>query len=572
MGGYNTSGVRKSYMYISNGTDPLARYDGTSLETYAGIPAPTNLSASRVASGLTSGTITYYAQVTALNSIGETVGSTEAEITVNKSRDSWVQATDKITWSWTASPGADRYQLYITDQSAFENLLDADIPATTTTFTDDGSREINEYVQPPEVNLVDPTDTTGTTSAPKFKSMCVSGNRIWATNDSNNMYTVFWSGTGRNIGTFSDFYGGGSINLEAGGREIPIKVVHFQSGQGLGRATVLCKTPDGAGAVWQLTMDSVTVGDTTFSIPSAQKIVGSVGTESINGTLAVGNDIGFPNRRGWFSLGTQVNYLNVLRTNERSSMIRPYWRSLISSKMDGVASYYRDAKVFISVPTSTDGNTKTVIYDTERSNWSVDWTIGAKQFFEYTDTAGNTHFLFIPTTGNRLVELSENYLGDFGAPFNQSYISPLLSVSKKKTDLLDLQEAILELAKPRGTIKFQVLGIGKDNNFTTLASKTISSSTFGADTGVGSDLFDGFHLSSTNDSVAGGAGLWAISFNAAPSSFRQSTTKSAIRKRAKIYALQFKVYSTSGDTDYTILSLQAKGRLLQRRLPSQWVN
>lgn len=550
---------KKSYLYISNGTDTLTRYNGTTLETYSEINAPTSLTASLVASGLTSGTFTYYAQVTALNTIGETQGSTEMSITVNKQRDSWDSTKDKITWSWAASAGAERYQLYLSDEIGHENLLDASI--TGTNFTDDGSLEINPYVETPDAN---------TTSAPKFKSMTISGNRIWATNNDNDRYAVYWSGTGVDMGTFSDFYGGGTIWLERGGREVPVKVVHYQSGTGEGRATVLAKTPDGQGAVWQLTLDSVTVGDTSFVVPAAQKVVGSVGTESISGTLATGNDIAFPNRRGWFSLGMERQFFNVLRTNERSSLIRPYWRSLISSDIENVAAYFYDAKIFISVPTATGGNDKIIIYDTERSNWAVDWSIGAKQFFEYTDTTGNSHFLFIPTTGTKLIELNENTLGDLGAPFNQSYISPLIPVSKKKTDILDLQEVILELSKPKGVIKFQVLGIGKDNSFTTLGTKTITS--FGANTGIGSDLWDNMYASSTQTSARGGIGAWATYFTASPSTFTQSTTKAAIRKRAKIYAIQFKVFSTAGDTDYTILSLQAKGRLIPRRLPSSWVN
>lgn len=559
MGGYNSSGVFKNYLYIANGTDTLARYDGSTLETYSEISAPANLTASLVTSGLSSGTFTYYAQVTALNAVGETVGSTEASITCNKKRDTWVAATDKgISWRWDAVSGASRYQLYISDESGKEQLLSS---TTNTNLTDDGSIEVNPYVEPPLQN---------TTSAPKFKSMCISGNRIWATNDPNSKYTVYFSGVGRYIGNFSDFYGGGWINLERGGRETPISVVHYQSGQGAGRATVLCKTPDGQGAVWQIDIDTATVGDTTFSIPSAQKVIGSFGTESISGTVSTMNDIAFPNRRGWFFLGPEKQYYGILRTREGSSNIRPYWRSLVSNKISDIAAYFYDAKLFISVPTSSTGNDKTIVYDTERGNWAVDWSIGAKQFLEYTDSSGNSHFLYIPLSGTKLIEISENYLNDLGTAFNQSYISPLIPVSKKKTDLLDLKEAILELARPRGVVKFQVLGIGKDNSFTTLATKTITN--FGANTGVGSDLAGDFFATSTNDNSSGGAGSWAVYYTSTPSTFTQSITKAAIKKRAKIYAIQFKVYATNADTDYTILSLQAKGRLIERRLPSAWVN
>lgn len=549
------------YLYISNGTDALARYNGTVLSKYTEIAAPANLTASLVASGLSSGSYTYYAEVTALNDVGETVGSTEASITCDKPRDEWVAATDKgISWSWDAVATATRYQLYIADESGDETLLTS-IESGVVNYTDDGSLDLNPYIEPPEQN---------TTSAPKFVSMCVSGNRIWGTKDPNDLYKVYFSGTGQFLGTFSDFYGGGWINLEKGGRETPISVKHYQSGAGSGVATVLCKTPDGRGAVWQITIATATVGDTSFSIPSATKVVGSVGTESVNGVVATNNDIAFPNRKGWYFLGPEKNYYGILRTNEGSSNIRPYWRSLAGSKISDICAYFYDAKIFISVPSSSAGNDKIVIYDTERRNWIVDWSLGAKQFLEYTDSNNETRFLFIPLSGNKLVEISDKLLNDKGTAFNQSYISPLIPVSKVKTDIMNLQEVILELGRPRGAIKFQVLGIGKNDSITTIATKTITD--FGSNTGVGTDLPGKFYPTSTNSSVSGGAGSWAIYLTASPSTFNLSSLKSAIKKRAKLYAIQFKVYSTTADTDFSILSIQAKGRLISRRLPSSWAN
>lgn len=546
------------YLYIANGTDPLARYNGTSLSTYTEIDAPANLTASRVASGLTSGTYVYYAEVTALNDVGETVGSTEASITVNKDRDTWTASTDKVVWYWNAVATASRYQVYLSDESGDEALVTS---TTNTNWTDDGSLAINPYVVPPESN---------TTSAPKFKSMCMSGNRIWATNDDNNRYMVYFSGTGAYLGNFSDFYGGGWINLEKGGRETPITVKHYQTGGGSGVATILCKTPDGRGAIWQIDISTATVGDTSFSIPSATKIIGSFGTESILGTVSTDNDIMYPNRKGWYSLGPEKNYYGILRTRELSSNIRPDWSNIISSNVDDIASYYFDAKVFISVPTSTTGNDKIVIYDMERRNWAWSWSNGAKQFLDYTDSNGNTHFLYIPASGEKLIELSENYLGDLGAAFSQSYISPLLPISKNETDMMILKDVVLELGRPKGSINFSILGIGKDTSFTTLASTTVSN--FGSNTGMGSDLLGDFFATSTNDNSSGGADSWAVYYTDTPQTFTQAITKKAIKKRAKLYAIQFKVTSSTADTYYSILKIQARGTLVQRRIPSSWIS
>ena len=545
------------YLYIANGTDSLARYDGSVLTTYTQISAPANLGAS-ITSGLTSGSFTYYAEVTALNAVGETVGSTEASKTVNKKRDTWTAGTDKLTWYWDTVATATRYQLYLADESGYETLLTS---TTDLSYTDDGTLDLNTYVEPPLQN---------TTGAPKFISMCVSNNRVWATNDTNSKYTVYFSGTGQFISNFSDFYGGGWINLEKGGRELPISVKHYQTGSGAGSATVLCRTPDGRGAVWQLTISTATVGDTSFSVPSATKVVGSFGTESVLGVVQTENDIAFPNRKGWFSLGPEKNYYGILRTREKSSNIRPYWRSLWGGKISTICAYFYDAKIFISVPSSSSGNDRTIIFDTERGNWAVDWSIGAKQFFEYTDTNNKTHLLYIPLSGTKLIEISENSLNDLGTAFYQSYVSPLLPVSKTKTDILNLKEAIVELGRPQGSINFQILGVSKSNNFTSLATRTITD--FGADTGVGSDLAGDFFATSTNDNSKQVAAAWAVYFTKTPTTYAQAITKAAIKKRAKIYALQFKVYSTTASTLFSLLSLQAKGKLLPRRLPSAWTD
>lgn len=546
------------FLYIANGTDPLARYNGTVLTKYTALATPTGLSASRVASGLTSGVYAYYAEVTALNGVGETVGSTEASITVNKMRDSWTATTDKVVWSWGAVSGVSQYQLYLSDESGKEELLAA---TTSTNFTDDGSLAINPYVVP---------SLTDTSAAPKFKSMVVSGNRIWATNDVNDKYKVYFSGTGQFLGNFSDFYGGGWINLEKGGREMPVAVKHYQTGQGEGSPTVLCNTPDGRGAVWQLSISTATVGTTSFSVPAATKVVGSFGTESILGVVNTGNDIAFPNRKGWFNLGPQTGYFGLLRTSERSSIIRPYWRNLISSKISGICSYFYDAKIFISVPTSSTGNDRTIIFDTERGNWAVDWTIGAKQFLEYTDTSGNTHFLYIPTSGTKLIELSPNYLNDLGTVFNQSYLSPLIPISEDKTDVFSLQEAVVELGRPKGSINFQILGISKDGSFSAIGTSTITS--FASNTGVGTDLAGELYPSETQASASGGDGAWAIYLLSSPESYAQTITKRGIRKKARLYAIQFKVSSTTADTSFSILSIQARGTVISRRMPSNWLN
>lgn len=530
------------YLYIANGTDNLARYDGTVLTTYASMVSPANLAASRIASGLSSGTYTYYAEVTVLNAVGESTPSSEVSINVNKARDSWVATTDKgISWSWSTVASATAYQLYMSDASGRERLL---YSGPDNFFVDDGSIEPNVYVETPEDN---------TTTGPKFKAMTVSGNRIWATYDPANKYKVYWSGTGTDIGKFSDFYGGGWVNLEKGGREMPTTVVHYQSGQGTGTVTVLCRTPEGKGSIWQINIESLTVGSTQFSVPTVSKIVGSFGTDSIQGVVATNNDILFPNKRGVYSLGPEKNYYGILRTNELTTKIRPYWRSLVGSLMDDVCGYFFDSKVFFSVPTTSSGNTKTIIYDLERLNWTVEWSIAARSFSEYTDSDGTTHFLYVPVTGTKLIEMSENIQGDLGVAFSTLYVSGRMPLAKLWKDFMKVSKVFIKLGSPRGAIDFSVSGTQKSSPFASIGAATITATT--ANTGLGWDLLGSIKLGDTSGT---------------PETFSDSSDAHYIQIRKKMRDIQFSLATNSYDADYVLQGIIVEGNLIKVNPPSTW--
>jgi hypothetical protein len=527
------------YMYIANGTDALTRYNGTVLTTYTSLNAPTGLQG-LASSSLSGSGFTYYTEVTALNDVGETVGSTEASCTVSKARDGWI-SNDSITWSWNAVSTANRYQLYLSDEQGDETLL---ISTTALSYVDDGSLTINPYVITPLQN---------TTSAPKFKSMCVSGNRIWATNNDEDMYKVYFSGTGQFIGTFSDFYGGGWIDLEKGGREVPQVVVHYQSGQGEGRLTTLCKTPEGKGAVWQIQVTNLSVGSSSFSVPAATKVVGSFGTQSILGVVQTDNDIMFPNKRGWFNLGPKAQYYGVLRTQEISAKIRTYWKSLIGSKIGGICAYFFDAKVFISVPTTSAGNTRTIILDTERSNWTVEWTIGAKEFIEYTDSSGVSHLLYIPTTGTQLIEINDSFQGDLGVAFSTDYTSGRYQLDKLWKEFARVDKVFFKLGSPRGVISVEVSGSEKKGGFRGLKSATITPEY--SLSGLGYDVMGTVELGAT-------AGVTSL--------FSDSADLRYVAVRKKLRDIQFRITTSNIDANYTLLGIIMEGRPLKVAPPRTW--
>lgn len=531
----------KSNLYITNGVNNLTRYNGITLSQYTALSAPSGINLNRTT--LTAGSFNLYYQVTALNDVGETEGSTEATITVNKVRNAWAGG-EKITISWSSVTGATRYQVYYSDQTGYEVLLGS---TTSTSFDDDGTIQENPYIEVPDAN---------TTAAPKFRQMELSGSRIWATQDPVNPWRVYFSGTGVNQGIFSDFYGGGYIDLEQGGRDRPVAVVHFRTGKGDSVATVLCSSPEGRGSIWQISLESITVGETTFTVPSAIKIVGSVGANAPYGVVKAGDNIFFSNKKGIFALRNKAQLFNVLSTDELSSPIRPSYRAFAGNYIDTISGYYHEGKVYYSIPRSTR-NDSIMIYDIERNNWNYYWTIGAKQFMEYTDSSGTSYLLGVPVTGNQLFQFTESVATDLGVKFNTSYISGLLPISRDKTEFGRNTETFFEFGRPRGVIKCEVSGIDYKEGFKLLGSKTINVEDTSSTVDFTSGLF-GEYSFSDDDEI--------------PTTFTQATIKKRIKVPKPINAIQYHVYSDQADTDYTILSIQTKGTITPTRPPTRWTN
>jgi len=527
-----------SILFITNGTDNMVQYNGTTtLATYASLSAPGTVTPTR--NVLTAGSYTMYYQVTALNAVGETTASAEASITVNKIRDNWA-ATETISLAWNAVVGATRYQIYWADESGHEAYIDS---VTTNSYIDDASMQQNPYVIVPNDN---------TTTAPKFRQMELSGNRIWGTGDITNPYRVHYSGVGTFIAYFSEWYGGGWVDLDKGGRETPIAVKHYRNGKGDSAATVLCNNPEGEGTIWQITLESVTVGATSFTIPIPVKVVGSIGTITPLGVVKVGNGLMFPNKQGVFTLSNAPQLLNVLATQEKSQLIRPSYRGMNQALIANVCGIYHDAKVFYSCAVGTENDT-TFIFDYERKNWNWSWNFGAKQWFKSTDTSGKTHLLYIPPTGGQIVEVSESFNTDFGDPIKTSYISGLMAFDKDTTTFAKVKEAIITIGRLKGIILVEVLGIEAKRGFSTVGSKQVSDSS--SSIMFVESIFGSYRFSHRDG---------------APKTFAQANVKKRIRVGKKLNKVQLHISSANAGTEFTILDYQFTGSIIPTSLPSSW--
>jgi hypothetical protein len=539
-----------AFLYIANGTDNLIRFNGTStLQVYSQLSAPSTPTVTKTGLGSTTYTASY--RIAAVNEVGETPGSTAATVGISKTRDNWTAGTDFITVTWPKVTNAVGYNIYYLDDTngGTEHRYIASVnqpSGGTVSFTDTGEASIpmNNFVVVP---------TGNTTTGPTFSQMELSGNRIWATLDPNNPYRVYWSGAGPNIGAFSEFSGGGYIDLEKGGRERPTAVVHYRDGKGGAYATVFTSDLEGNGSTWQISLEAVSIGNISFALPVAIKIVGSIGSDAPLSVVKVRNDIQFFNRRGWYSLRSKAQMLNLLSTDEISANIRPDIEQMTGTALDGVCAYYYQSKVFCSMPYGSTANNRIYINDTERYNWSGPWTFGVERFFEYADSNGNNHLLAVPVNGERLIEIADNIEGDLGVAFETKYVSGLYPIDADRNAFAKIRYVYFEFNNPVGDIQVSILGTEKKRGFSNLKTVTISDTVSNA--GYGTQKFSSAQFSDTSIE---------------PNTFAQASVKKRIRVNKLLNNIQFVVTTNQSKSDYTLLNIQAKGFIIPTGDPQRW--
>lgn len=534
-----------SRLYLGNGTDAMAYVDISTLTitTFTALAVPGSLVAP-TRSGLAAGSYNAYYKITAVNTIGESVASAEMSVSggINKTRDNWTVGTDYLTMSWGSVAGATRYNIYYSDAPGVEVFLDS---SATTSYIDTGVATPNPYQEAPTV------DTSG---GPKYQYLALSGNRLWATRDPNNPYRVGWTGTGQYLGAFNPFYGGGYIDLNKGGDERPEAIVHFRDGRGNSVATVLTSNPNGSGSTWHVSLTTLTVDTLVIVIPQAYQQQGSVGTRSPRGVVEYDDSVYYPSPKGFQVVGSKQSILNVLVTSEVSGNIRPDVRSINNLYANNICGYAYDGRIYWSLPYASTTNNQTWVLDLERGGvWSLYWSVGVKQFFEYTDSGGVIRLLAVPVSGTKLIEFSRTVSGDSGTAFSTNLESGMIHWDDNHTSWAYIQKVYCEIADPRGNPNFTVSGTQKGKNFSTLG--TISITNITSDSDMSSDLMSDFLLSDSNN---------------APSTFTQASVKKYVRINKLLNNLKWQFTSSAINTEYTPIQVVIKGVILPTSDPAEY--
>lgn len=532
------------YLYLTTGVDLMTRYDGsTTLIVYSTLSTPTGVAATKTGLGAT--TYTYYYKVAAVNAVGFSAASTADSEAVSLTRDNWDSTSNFVTVTWTTVASATRYDIYISENN-LDFLYVGSTLSTELSFKDDGTAPVIP-------STTAPTDNT-TTGPPVEELSNIGSIRMFGVRDTEDRHRVWYSGGLLNsAGSFTNGDDAGYLQLDPGGKFIPVKAVDYRDGKGTPLATIWCKSADGQGAIYQMSFDSFTVGDVSITVPSVYKLPGSRGTPAPGSVVNVLNDYMFYNNQAFYNLGSRAQFLNLLSTDEASANIRPTVKS-ISMGEENIAAVYFDAKVYFSVPYGGSDNNAVTIFDTERKAWLPKaFTIGFKKFLRYTDTTGVNRLLAVKPGDSQLSEISSGIQGDYGLPFNTSLLTGLYPTTKDRFDFQFVEEGEVEFSNPQGDLGIELLGIERTRGFSSTNSETIET----AITNVGWDTFD-WDVSEWDDT------------SVVPETFSESSVKRYFNVQKELNAVQWHVFTAALNSRYTLRTLQTWGTETQSGKPRQW--
>lgn len=434
-------------LYITNGTDPLSYYDGTSITVFTEISAPAAPTVTRTG---TTGSYTFSYKVSATTATGETDPSDAGEDNLNVST---LDSSNYMTVSWSAVTGATGYNLYGRQDGRWYFMLYLEGNASTS-YIDKGALTPQELFTPQESN---------TTGGARGKSITVYKDTLCLIGDPNNPSRLSYTAGGDLINDFSVGSGGGFIDIAKNDGQKGTKLIPFKN-------NLICFKE---GSIYQFGFD-------TSGLPTITQVTAAVGCISPRSVIAVENDIFFSaGDRGIYTIGNQEGFaFDVLRTNEVSTKIRSIIQSIESTRLDKITAVYstiRNHNLVIFSYTEAGGayNNKAIVYDRERYAW-YEWTnIQANCWVTYKDSTGERHVLYGDDNSGYVKEILSGS-DDFGTLISGSF--GLQGVSFKLPDVYKkLKKMDLILREPTGYIQLSIIKDGV-SEVLTIPISTISPS------------------------------------------------------------------------------------------------
>lgn len=424
-------------VYICNGTDPLTKYNGTSISSFTSLSTPNAPTVTRTG---TTGSYTFSYKITAVSANGETTPSTAGTQTINVST---LDTSSYMTVTWSAVTNAIGYNVYgrKDGQWTFLKYLEGN---GSTTYIDKGQDTPSTVFTPPRGN-----STAGVTG----KYILLYKDTLFIFGEAANPSRLYYSGGGDKLEDFTIGSGGGFIDISRDDGQIGTGIIVFKN------TIIVFKQR----SIYQFQF-------TSSGLPSIVQINPSVGCIAPRSIVAVENDVFFADQRGIFTIGNEAGFaFDVLRTNELSARVRSVYQSIDTSYIQNIAATYAttgntNLVIFAYTPSGQTTNSKAIIYDRERLAW-LQWTnIQANCWANWRDANGTLHVLYGDDSSGYVKEILIGS-SDFGSSIIGTI--QLQAVTMKEPERYKTIKNIhLVFRRPTGTVNASLSIDGQDNTFT----------------------------------------------------------------------------------------------------------
>lgn len=502
----------ESYLVSSN--VPFTKYAGTNFTIFVTVPAPTGLYATNI-SGV-SGTNRVSYKVLANTPSGHTEPS--GNYVVSNLPTDLTRTSILVNWVAPSAPTITGYEIY-RGREGDETFLSA-ITSNTVSYVDNGS-DAAQTIGPPLTN------TTGGIKSAIIKKY---QNRLLLVQGSKLLISALYP----DQTDFSLMGGGGELDIDPDsgdditGVEVqPIadRIVVYKN-----RSSYLVK------------LDFVSVGPFYLMDPTYQPISTAVGCSNQDTIATVENDTFYFGRDGIYVTGYEPNFLNIIRTNETSARMRPYFTKLGASDYAGACAMYVDHKYLLSFPRLKE----LLVYDRERGCfigiWKMPWGISSMK--KYFDASGTEHWVIASADDNKIYEFIPSINTD-----NGTAVIKTLRTNKEDfgdwTKLSTIEFFYALFRAITGTVTVNI--IIEDRNGSNLIAKTftITGAETSGMTGWGTDLY--------------GTAMWGTTLTEEFSASLDEVPRWGTLFK-QVRSVQVEVSSTSTDSNFELLKLNMRSK------------
>ena len=386
-------------MYFVGGSRELARYSNPTLVGFPTIGQPVSPGASQLSGA--SGSHTHSYRLTHITAVGETLPTTP--VTLGTQPEDTSNGTIRVAWTNASTASGIRKGTNVYKGDFGSETFVATLDGESTFWLDNGTAVPTLFNFPPTV------DTTGGIKGKYIKRF---QDRLVIAGVSGDPSIVYISGREPLHERFDFGSNGGFIRIEpdAGDDIVGLEVKSDK--------IIVFKER----SIWQITLTQKaykTINEITLTAldPEAQLITASIGCAGQRTISNVENDILFlaNGGRGVFVLGNEPGIIgDILRTNETSVKVRPYFESLTGSETMNACAAYFNNKFFMGFP----GKNETMVFDRERRAWMGPWTFDARLFHVYYDSTDKAVLLKGNDDNPDVEEITQTQSGDLGVAFS----------------------------------------------------------------------------------------------------------------------------------------------------------